>query len=78
MGNYVTRTDFEWVENDEPHAKRRIEILSNCYSINNLTFKVPNAYLIILIIIALQKNIHKSKNCSVLIPVLNGKYVVYF
>ena len=28
MGNSVTRTDFEWVTQEEPHAKRRIEILS--------------------------------------------------
>ena len=28
MGNSITRTDFEWSKHDEPHAKRRIEILS--------------------------------------------------
>ena len=28
MGNSVTRTDFEWVTQEEPHAKRRTEILS--------------------------------------------------
>ena len=28
MGNSVTRTDFEWVTQEEPHAKRRVEILS--------------------------------------------------
>ena len=28
MGNHVTRTDFVWSDEDEPHAKRRVEILS--------------------------------------------------
>ena len=28
MGNYVTRDDFEWSSQEEPHAKRRVEILS--------------------------------------------------
>ena len=28
MGNQVTREDFEWSNQEEPHAKRRIEILS--------------------------------------------------
>lgn len=28
MGNHVTRDDFEWTDQEEPHAKRRIEILS--------------------------------------------------
>ena len=34
MGNSVTRTDFEWVKEDEPHAKRRIDILSKFLSID--------------------------------------------
>jgi hypothetical protein len=28
MGNKVTRTDFVWSDQEEPHAKRRVEILS--------------------------------------------------
>jgi len=28
MGNHVTRNDFEWTNQEEPHAKRRVEILS--------------------------------------------------
>jgi len=28
MGNKVSRSDFEWTDQEEPHAKRRIEILS--------------------------------------------------
>ena len=36
MGNSVTRTDFEWVTEEEPHAKRRIEILSNNLSYYNI------------------------------------------
>lgn len=28
MGNHVSRTDFEWTDQEEPHAKRRTEILS--------------------------------------------------
>ena len=28
MGNTVTRTDFHWSDQEEPHAKRRLEILS--------------------------------------------------
>ena len=28
MGNHVSRDDFEWTNQEEPHAKRRVEILS--------------------------------------------------
>ncbi len=28
MGQHVSRTDFEWTDQEEPHAKRRGEILS--------------------------------------------------
>ena len=28
MGNHVSRNDFEWSDQEEPHAKRRMEILS--------------------------------------------------
>ena len=28
MGNHVSREDFEWSNQEEPHAKRRVEILS--------------------------------------------------
>ena len=51
MGNYVTRTDFEWVDNDEPHAKRRIEILSNFYLLNKIQLILSSSYLLLLIII---------------------------
>ena len=36
MGNSVTRTDFEWVTQEEPHAKRRTEILSELNPITRI------------------------------------------
>ena len=49
MGNHVSRDDFEWTNQEEPHAKRRVEILSKksqmikieffCETIFNIFFR---------------------------------------
>ena len=44
MGNSVTRTDFEWVTQEEPHAKRRTEILSRII-ILKLILEMGNEYI---------------------------------
>lgn len=36
MGQHVSRTDFEWVYDDEPHKTRRVEILKKYPEIKKL------------------------------------------
>ena len=37
MGNHHTRDNFEWTDQEEPHAKRRVEILSKLKILNRVT-----------------------------------------
>ena len=67
MGNYVTRDDFEWSSQEEPHAKRRVEILS-MFMDTILEFfrkkflKKINSKIFLF---HFQKNILKLRNCLV-------------
>ena len=36
MGNHVTRDDFVWTDQEEPHAHRRTEMLSK-FAVGELT-----------------------------------------
>ncbi len=40
MGQHVSRTDFEWTDQEEPHAKRRGEILSKLFLLLLLVLKL--------------------------------------
>ncbi|XP_057626480.1 sphingolipid delta(4)-desaturase DES1-like [Chionomys nivalis] len=47
MGSSVSREDFEWVDTDEPHAQRRLEILAKYPEIKSLMKPDPNLIWII-------------------------------
>jgi len=54
MGAQVSRTDFEWVENEEPHASRRKEILQKYPQIKKLFGADPNFKWIVIGMIVVQ------------------------
>ena len=67
MGNYVTRDDFEWSSQEEPHAKRRVEILSMFNIFHNQSIIYNEIAINIQIdskifLFRFQKNILKLKN----------------
>ena len=43
MGAKVSRSDFEWVYTDEPHATRRKEILSNCHMLYDIFYTLGDS-----------------------------------
>jgi hypothetical protein len=67
MGQNVSRTDFEWVYDDEPHKTRRMEILKVSSSRKYFFMKFIN------FIHKLQnRNIQKLSNCLAMIGDLSG------
>jgi len=77
MGNSVTRTDFEWVTQEEPHAKRRIEILKKYPQIKKLfgvdpTFKWKVCGLVLIQILTLFVIQHQSWPIIILTGYLFG------
>jgi len=54
MGAHVSRSDFEWVGTDEPHATRRKEILKKYPEIKQLMGHDPNFKWVVLVLVTIQ------------------------
>ncbi|XP_019630980.1 PREDICTED: sphingolipid delta(4)-desaturase DES1-like isoform X2 [Branchiostoma belcheri] len=57
MGGHVSRTDFEWVYTDEPHATRRKEIMAKYPQVKKLMGHDPNLKYWVFIMVAVQLTI---------------------
>jgi sphingolipid delta-4 desaturase len=54
MGQHVSKTDFEWSYDDEPHKSRRIEILKKYPEIEQLFGPDPNLKWICMALVLVQ------------------------
>ncbi|KAI8482600.1 Sphingolipid delta(4)-desaturase DES1 [Branchiostoma belcheri] len=57
MGGQVSRTDFEWVYTDEPHATRRKEIMAKYPQVKKLMGHDPNLKYWVFLMVAVQLTI---------------------